>query len=401
MVAFEGVDSMAGRHGIYVGDAQNLEKVVDSNTPVPGGIANFSTYLDGPAISGANIAFYGQHPGPLEGGASARQGVYARIDGALQVVADGTTPIAGGGYFTGFAGSNPSIDDEDVAFIGTQDNVYGVFARRRGVIERIADTETQIPNGPGTFTHSELASASISRGRVAFGGSRLVYHPETDSWSIWRGVYTDLHGTLEPVADNTTPLPFPSGNQVGCLGGAVVIAGDSIVFGADNSTNCRLRFADHESALFLWDGNTDSVTRIVDSSMPIPDGIGRFTNIGEFSFDGESVAFSASDATGQSGIYWWHDGEVRKVIDAGDSLDGREIAWLSIESDALDGTSIAFLAAYDSDNTQGVYVATLVPEPSSIVMAGVATLCFLIVSRLHHTTSRLARRQQHIRRKER
>ena len=76
-------------------------KVVDTDTPIPGGTGTFVGLDVLPALSEGNVAFYGQ--------ASSQEGIYAFIDGSLDVVADLSTPIPGGSSWTRTTCPVPSI----------------------------------------------------------------------------------------------------------------------------------------------------------------------------------------------------------------------------------------------------------------------------------------------------
>jgi hypothetical protein len=65
-----------------------LSKVVDTNTPIPGGSGNFNYFLP-MAISGDNVAFEGE-------GSSGQHGIYLFNGTTLIKVADFSTPIPSG-----------------------------------------------------------------------------------------------------------------------------------------------------------------------------------------------------------------------------------------------------------------------------------------------------------------
>lgn len=106
------------RHGIYVGNANDLRLVVNNDTPVPNGVATFSSYGSEVSLDGQDVAFWGQHPGPLQGSV---QGIYAMRNDVLDVIADGSTSYPGaGGTITGFAGVDVTMDNGQVAFVASR-----------------------------------------------------------------------------------------------------------------------------------------------------------------------------------------------------------------------------------------------------------------------------------------
>ena len=100
----------------------------------------------------------------------------------------------------------PSLDNngDDIAFWGTAGGrVYGVYKRiggSGGSLEKVADTNTLIPDGPlfagGSNSFSEFAphSVALADGSVAFLGFG-------GGGSAPRGIYTDSGGTLNAIVD--------------------------------------------------------------------------------------------------------------------------------------------------------------------------------------------------------
>ena len=71
---------------------------------------------------------------------------------------------------------------------------------------KVADSQTLIPNGTGTFNHfgqpsSNLIAPVISGTNVAFVGSR---------GDDQHGLYLYSNGALQRVADRSTPMPTSS-----------------------------------------------------------------------------------------------------------------------------------------------------------------------------------------------
>ena len=132
------------------------------------------------------------------------------VDGAGgidELVSINVTPIPGlpGQVFGNFS-QVPSLDNngDDIAFWGTAGGrVYGVYKRiggSGGSLEKVADTNTLIPDGPlfagGSNNFSEFAqhSVSLADGSVAFLGFG-------GGGSAPRGIYTDSGGTLNAIVD--------------------------------------------------------------------------------------------------------------------------------------------------------------------------------------------------------
>jgi PEP-CTERM motif. len=66
-------------------------------------------------------------------------------------------------------------------------------------------------------------------------------------------------------------------------------------------------------------------------------------------------------------VYIEYEGQLAKVIAQGDTLDGKVVNSTAMSSDALSGNRLAFFASF-SDGSEGVYVATAVPEASEAAM---------------------------------
>src|SRR5262249_34531032 len=77
-------------------------KIADTNTAIPGGVGTFAGFM-GVVLSGSNVAFWGSD-------FDTQTGYYADVGGGLQVVADENTPVPGGpGTFNAFDSVAPAI----------------------------------------------------------------------------------------------------------------------------------------------------------------------------------------------------------------------------------------------------------------------------------------------------
>jgi hypothetical protein len=132
---------------------------------------------------------------------------------------------------------------------------------------------------------------------------------------------------------------------------------------------------------------------VVNQNTPIPGGVGTFDIVSDPSFDSGNIAFLGSDSSGfPFGIYTDIGGELVDVIDINDMLDGKPLDSLGFASDqgGLSGNQIAFLALFE-DGSQGVFVATVVPEPTAFIssLAGLGLASVFVKmktsARRHHT----------------
>jgi hypothetical protein len=358
----------------------SFQKIADTDTPIPGGGVNFTAF-HAPALDGVDVAFGGSGPGVW--------GVFAHI-GGLGAVATTNTPIPGGtGNFWG-AGA-PSIDGGHVAFSGTGSGAQRGIYTDVGGLHVVVNNNTLVPGTGATF--QGLGAPSLNAGNVAFIGTHL---------SGGYGIYVD-NGTLSVVANGNTPLPggtgsfdlflgrgpsFDGGNvafhgygnngQSGIytdVGGLQVVANRAtpIPGGSGNFDDLFTPSFDADQVAFFARGTggqqgvyTDigGLSIVANTDTPIPDGSGNFIGFGELvSLSGGSVAFVGEGVGGQLGVYTELAGSLHKVIDLGDSLDGKTLSSLELGSEGLSGLSIAFHALF-TDGSEGIYIATI-PEPST------------------------------------
>jgi len=118
-------------------------------------------------------------------------------------IADTNTAIPNGsGNFTGFGAV--SLDGQDVAFRGLGGSGQdGEYLFDQGVLNRIADTSTAIPNGVGNFMN--FSPISLDSGNFAFVVGE----------NNQKGIYTNLGGSLRKVVDRNTAIPSGTGNFTG------------------------------------------------------------------------------------------------------------------------------------------------------------------------------------------
>jgi hypothetical protein len=336
--------------GVYRWDGHGLTTVADANTPVPGApgetLAGMS--FNSVSISGTEVAFSARSTSdPL------RSGVFATFNGALKTLATTNTPVPGGsGTFTSFGRVARSGDN--VAFANAQiqnrsgawerDLQYqasGIYMSQGGrAVNKVVDETTKVPGKTSTFT-GLYDSIDIDGVNVAFVASMDVYVADDSG-----------------IAQRNTSPSFP---QIGLsLDGADVAFGDNYVRVWLDGTAQRLALGgamngDRYFALIDRNPSIDNRTIVFGGRTTGAMGTGTFLcDLG--------------------GIYMWRDGEISKIIDVNDILDGKALAYLHTGPDSLSGDNIAFHARF-KDGTEGIYVAT-VPEPGAAMLlaGGVAVL---------------------------
>ncbi|HZZ44748.1 MAG TPA: hypothetical protein VFE58_17560 [Tepidisphaeraceae bacterium] len=344
-IASDGIVIFAGSVGIYEWDAGSLSVIADNKTDIPGTSSAFSSFNDLFSASNGNLAFG-------SGG-----GIYARLSGALTNIVNISSPVPGfAGTFNTF--NPPSISGVNVAFSASATQRFtsqvGIYSRlNQGPLNLIANNQTPAPSGTGNL--SSFGTPVISGTDVIFS----AYGP-----SVSPAIYSNPDGAgnalVTLVAPNTS-IPGGTGSFTNITG--LSASGSNIAFIGTGTNNQRGLYADFNNILFP----------IVDASTLIPDGSGDTFSANSllgFSLNGNNFAFTAGSGP-QSGIYLDEDGILSKVLTVGDTLDGKIVSDLSLTSNALDGSDLAFTVDF-TDHSSAVYLA-VIPEPGTFAI-------FVIVS---------------------
>ena len=152
--------------GSAVQAATIFTNIVDTTTTAPGHGA-FTSFGTQPSINGNNIAFMGSYSGG--------QGIYTAMLGATGAtkIVDFADTAPGRGNFTGFdLGTAVTISGNNVAFVGQYNGGAGVYTgsvASQGA-SKIVDTGDTAP-GHGNFITFFGGPPSVSGNAVAFGGS--------------------------------------------------------------------------------------------------------------------------------------------------------------------------------------------------------------------------------------
>jgi hypothetical protein len=373
-----------------------ISKVADFSTPIPGGQGKEFDILGAPAISAHCVAFYGRS-GDFH--SPNQVGIFMSDGSLLQIVADQFTAIPGGtgASFTRF--DDPSIDGCTAAFWG-QNHFFplheGIYTRSLDILRAVATQDTPVPGGQGTFASHFSPIVSSDSGNAAF-----------TNWGFGgqEGVYTEIGGTLDFVANLNTPIPGGQGNFTRPSGSMafdeVSLSGDNVAFvgrgvgqegiysdvggalgvvvdlntvlpgGTEPATGFRgpsidgtdfafyaSRGTAHKGIYSMIDGTLHVVA---DVQTPVPGLPFTFSLFDVFTaLHDESVVFWGRTAGGYAGIFFYHRGTIFKVIDNTDTLNGKTVAHPTFGPHALSHGRVAFKVTFD-DFTQGVYVARFLP----------------------------------------
>ncbi|MBN1345188.1 MAG: hypothetical protein JXQ73_21010 [Phycisphaerae bacterium] len=324
--------------GIYTTLGGSLMCVADANTPIPGSANSFYWLRYEPKIGGGKVAFVGHDENNVV------RGVYAYEGGSLRVVADNNTPIPGGtGSFDWFFDYISVSEDGDVSFYGN-----GLYKEVGGTLSLVADSATPAPGGTGTLMNYPMIS-SINSGNVAFF--------DVDAAKV-HGVYAELGGTLTLIASQNTPIPGATGTfYLFDLPGETLgpsIDGNDVAFLAVH--------ADSRDGIYLHSGGSLGV--VADTETPCPDKAGNFSSFvfASPSVDEGNVAFRGTYDGGHGICVSW-GGAIIPVIATGDALDGKTVRGLDIGHRCLDGNQIVFRVNFVTNDEAAIYIATL---PSTV-----------------------------------
>ena len=322
-VAFQ-ARGQVGQYGIYLFDGTTLTRVVDYNTSIPGGSGNFTIFLsDGPMISGNNVTFHG-------GGGSGQDGIYLFNGTTLSVVADTNTPIpSGSGDFTSFDNFyNPVISGNKIALRGYGVGQWGIYLFNGSSLNKIADYNTPVPEGTGNFV--SFSSLAISGGNVAFGAGGAGQD----------GIYLFNGTSLTKVVDYNTP---PWSGSLPTFSAPVISSGN-VAFRAGNA---------ELTGIYLFNGST--LNKVADTNTPIPGGSGNFTSFSAPAISGSIVVFRGSEYGGPIGIYLFNGTTLSKVADTSNTpIPGGSGNFTSFSAPAISDGNVAFWGAGTGES--GIYL---------------------------------------------
>jgi hypothetical protein len=326
-VAFFG--SGTGQGAIFVESAGNLDLIADITTAEPrSGVATFEVFGD-PAVDGDGVAFFSFAP--------TFGGIYTSIGGNLGFVADNQTDIPGGtGTFWQF--SDPAFNAGNTAFLGNGFNLQqGIYSDLGGALDVVADKTTVVPNADG--------APFALMGMPHLQGSSIVFLGMTEPLGQ-EGIYRAVGGNLEVIADRSTVFP---GATPSLLHFDEFVDQDGkrvAFFGKDNFGWPRLFVHDGVGLQLIADPGTD--IPLVSSASRAP--------LAPVAMDESALVF-----TGYSGPVLVKDGTMASVASAGDVIGGRVTRSVSFRHDSLSGDKIALLLAY-ADLTSSVVLADLTIE---------------------------------------
>ena len=318
-----------GHGGIFVESAGNLELIADITTPEPrAGVATFEVFGD-PALDGDGVAFYSFAP--------TFGGIYTAIGGNLAFVADNQTEVPGGtGTFWQFF--DPAFSAGNTAFLANGFNLqHGIYSDLGGALNMIVDKTTVAPNADGALFEL-FGVPHLDDSSIAFLGMTAPLGQE--------GIYRVIGGNLEVIADRSTVFPGATPSLVHFDESVDQDGGRVAFFGKDNFGWPRL---------FVRNGIELQLIAEPDTAMPLVSSTTR-APLAPVAMDGSALVF-----TGYSGPILVKDGMMANVASAGDMIGGRLIDAAFFRHDALSGDKIALILR-NADMSRSIVLADMTIE---------------------------------------
>ncbi|WP_425398355.1 hypothetical protein [Aeoliella sp.] len=334
-VVFQGEG--VGNVGIYAYRAGELEVLANQDTSVPNDSGTFSDFGSPSLDTEFNVAFRGvSSTGVL--------GVYTVVDGVVESIADTNTNIPGVIPQVTFSDvSDPWIENGNVVFRGVGAGVSGVYTTLGGSLRRVASTTTSIPDGTGDFTaFGRYIQTSLSQ-TPAIGGNTIAFYGEGSGGQ--QGIYAEINGSLVRIADTNTEIPdsggarFPGFDVGGRLAASTYDDGVVFVAGLDSDP-----FPNRLGIYKWWNGQ---LMTIADQSTVVTETSGTLQSFGEAqgtSFYQDEYSFLGQDSSGtdSQGIFTIIEGQLIRVLANSDTLEGKSVAAMGSYGQGIEDGSVVF-----------------------------------------------------------
>lgn len=348
--AFRGSDHAGPR--VYVGPITNPAAMLPRYSvgdPAPDAASIFVD-ISSPTISQGKVAFRAMASNGIHG-------IYSDQDGPLVRAADTNTLIPSGwGRFTAF--SQPWLWDDVLVFRGIgQDGQDGIYAFDGTTLRMVADGGTFMPSVFPFRTFDSFGTLPVSPGfydwlpgTPAFDNGMIVFYGKGPTR---QGIYREINGSLQRIADTTTAIPSGTGNFTSFDGSelAANVCGNMIAFHGKGT---------NQAGIYKWLNGALSV--VVNTSTTIPGKAVPFTNFGTqgYGLDVGNSAFLGSGAGGGTlqAVYHSKSGVLRRVAGNGDILMGQSLTALGTYGRSLEGPYVGFnVSSYGSPGANAIFIA--------------------------------------------
>ena len=329
--------------------------------------------------------------------------IAARINGINRTIAHGESPVPNGaGVFSELRLGD--LQDTEIVFTGRDSsrgtNQTGVYRYKpASKLHPVADVSSNVPDLPAAaFTN--FVQAFYDSDDIIYR-ARFQEGPDADF-----GAFRDANGTqsLELKPGDTLPdaanfedlsdieaengalaaeiLTMPGFNGRGIYrfhsGGddRIAIEGELVIGGAGGevftditpwSLNTNGEYVVFNgtgdmgaNGLYYGDGAVHQI--LANTSTPAPPlFLSNFDEFMEHDTDSGNTVFTASVGPMPCGLFTNLGGSLKSVLDAGDMLDGKTVANISLSHQAISGNTIAMTIEFEDDSL-AVYTATLTQE---------------------------------------
>jgi hypothetical protein len=329
-----------------------LESIASILDEMPGSLSGNYEYFGSPIISDSGIAF--RALGAAQDNGVRQEGIYKWLGDSVEIVADRDADIPGGaGKFKDFG--DCWIHGEDVAFIAEGS---GVYFQEDGTLSTWAAAGATLPG---------LTAPIAPFGDFYYDGHRVAIMSAGKRWVLL---------TIEDsrvVIEANLPQPFSQGGQVFYNFNANYGYDDGkCVFLMDYPIPPMLEKDFY--AVFLADNGT--VVRLFDQRDVGPPEGGRFVRFsGVIGYEDGAVYFSAIEEDNEGfTAYRWVDGELTRILSAGEQLDGKTIFSVWFLDKGIEGSQLALHVRF-TDWSSAIYLAEPIPEPATLSLLTIGALC--------------------------
>ena len=160
-----------------------------------------------------------------------------------------------------------------------------------------------------------------------------------------QGVYEWNSGSLSRIADTTTPVPQSTGSFLSL--GSGPNSGEHVLFGGRGSATGG-----------LYNRLNGQLGRVFDETMTAPNG-GKFLGAFSYGIDGTSIAFFAGHSSGASSlpsVYRWDNGTITTVADTTTAVPGGTGNFSDLQNTSVRiDQGAAMFIGLDANNKRGIY----------------------------------------------
>ena len=345
----------ASANGIYSYSYKNQKLTTiaqtglgDFNPPLPGGYAFQETYSDS-----ANTVFRALGPD------TSTSSIYVSSNKYINTKIFGSgDPLPNNRGDASYI-FQPRIRGDDVLFTAVGDDGRGRVYRTDLTGSSVSTFLDLAP--PGSDDIDFYALGGFEDGYLAYRTRRL---PD----GRYTGVYTaDMNGAVNTIARLGDPLPGAPGQTIGLFSGDTLhpsISDGKVVYAANGTGNT--------DGIYIAPVTGGASEVVVDDTMFLPGDTGITAGFALASISGDNVSFLGVTAAGTTtGLWVSMAGELVKIAYRNEVFDGRIVDDVFASPFSMYDNTVAFEIVF-TDNTRGLYLATIIPAPGGVVVFGLA-----------------------------